>query len=316
MARVKRFVVFGRVLLGAVGVLSVLQLLQAPSLPFFSTRVESPCRRLARREKEEYTTCFRQRHQKIDPDGLPYAYHRWKGDILPSDLEKSLAIQQNTVTFKIINNRLYTKDNPASPLDPKLRKYRFPKCEKSVRSVMYSDRVGTLLNQLLFTLHVFDIPDVEAIFSIDDITPCGLPFVAYSIDERCGERGGFTIPSHAVFNNAFGPKQLKKFVTCLDERYPLDSRRITKAVWRGSTTGSRLISSSNVMNLTRIRLATMGIHSPHLLDVGVTKYVQVRSHSFFALDKEWSDLQVGHNRCGDPTDSGKGGAVTEVSVDG
>ena len=283
MARVKRFVVLGRVLLAAVVVLSLLQLLQAPSLPFLGARVESPCRRLARKQKEAYTAHFRQRHQNIDPDGPPYAYYRWKGDILPSDLEGALAIRQNSITFKIIHNRLYTKENPNSPLDHKLRKYSPQSTRKGVRCLMYSDRIGTLLNQLLFTLHVFDIPDTEAVFSIDDITPCGLPFIAYSIHDRCGARGGFTIPSHAAFNNAFGPAQLQKFVTCLDAQYPLDSSRVTKAVWRGSTTGNRTLSSSNVMNVTRIRLAMMGIDYPHVLDVGVTKYVQVRSHSFYTF---------------------------------
>ena len=141
-------------------------------------------------------------------------------------------------------------------------------------------RRDALVFQLLLTLHFYDIPDLEMTFNLEDAPLCGLPFAGYNVDSRCTDKAGFTIASYEVFKSALGPKQIERYYSCLDRTFPLKKgRRITKAMWRGSTTGTpSVVSRSSLPKFERFQLISLGDRRPDLFDVGFTTYVQVDGH--------------------------------------
>jgi len=124
-------------------------------------------------------------------------------------------------------------------------------------------------------LQFYLIPDLDLTFILKDEVECGIPFVYYGLNESCGYRAGFTIPSYDAFRLAFGPEQLDIYINCLQTSYPWNSERIQKAFWRGSTTGVEVLNMDTVSESYRVQLARKARYKEDTMDVAITAYIQV-----------------------------------------
>ncbi|CAD7696621.1 unnamed protein product [Ostreobium quekettii] len=189
-------------------------------------------------------------------------FFRWEGEIEKDDVERleSCWYCGGTAAFKVVEGRLYVRRSGRGWGEL---------WEKPELEVRYQAAV----EMLLMTLHLFAIPNVDFIVNLEDRNYCGMPALTYGPNPGC-QKAGFAMPSWSTYINSRGPQQLEAMFECLQTKYPRKGRA-RRAVWRGSTTGFSSLNTSNYMMNTRVRLAFLGRFNTHLMDAGLSSYVQL-----------------------------------------
>ncbi|GMH37143.1 hypothetical protein BSKO_05016 [Bryopsis sp. KO-2023] len=228
---------------------------QSTSLRSFIRIKQKGCRSVARGVVEPYTADYQLRDQEIDLGGPRYAAFKWDGKIERKDFDAAADIRSSRIMFKILNSTLYVKPTQD-------------------RNGSEEKRYVKMIEQLLMAIHIYRIPDMDFLVDVSDSLECNHPAFTYSVNIRC-ERGGFAFPSDGAYGVALGGDQLDLLYECLDAHFPYDAR-ITKGVWRGSTTGPPM-NEENYKENRRVRLSLLARNRTDIMDVGLYAYSQVTS---------------------------------------
>eukprot|EP01023_Acetabularia_acetabulum_P016705 TRINITY_DN18256_c0_g1_i13.p1 TRINITY_DN18256_c0_g1~~TRINITY_DN18256_c0_g1_i13.p1 ORF type:complete len:542 (-),score=37.51 TRINITY_DN18256_c0_g1_i13:2768-4393(-) len=132
--------------------------------------------------------------------------------------------------------------------------------------------LGPNEEQLLLASYLYQIPNSDFLVTfhatpqIDDSIPVIGPA------RNTGFRG-FTMPHYYHWDTiAMTDQQLANYQRCIDAKYPRHAQRIPKAVFRGSSTDSKIktTQTTTVLDIQRVKLGVLGRWHEDILDVGVS----------------------------------------------
>eukprot|EP00210_Caulerpa_lentillifera_P004374 g4172.t1 len=234
------------------------------------------CVSISKRYPEPYSN--HSTKKTIDLDGPVYATYKWTGIITQDQIDEqrnqSKAQKKRRVILKVKDSVLY--------MDAKTVQFKklFPDGVESIGNSTSNWRFNALIELLLLTLHLYNIPDLDFVVELlDNVHPTNPPHpvLSYSISGRRVD-AGFTIPSYGAFSSSLGQDQSLLLKECLTLRHPRD-KRINKAVWRGSTTGRHMKTADDTLKNHRVNLSHNCAKRPDLFDVGIFKYVQINKNN-------------------------------------
>eukprot|EP00210_Caulerpa_lentillifera_P004376 g4174.t1 len=245
---------------------------------------EEDCARISKRYPEPYTSSSEKK--TIDLDGPVYATYKWTRPITQEQIDEQRNLSNsrgNTrVIFKVKDSVLYV--DTIGVIYNEL--YRDGAKSTGYTGGHLKFRLNALIELLLLTVHLYNIPDLDFVVELsDNIHPTNPPHpvLSYSISGRRVDTG-FAIPSYGAFSSSLGQNQLSLLEECLKVRHPRDMR-INKAVWRGTTTGLHMFGANDALKNHRVNLSYNCAKRPDLFDVGIVEYLQINKNDTKLVEK-------------------------------
>eukprot|EP00210_Caulerpa_lentillifera_P004356 g4154.t1 len=232
------------------------------------------CIRILKKYPEPYLN--HSTKKTIDLDGPVYATYNWTRPITQDQINEQRNLSKsrgNTrVIFKVKDSVLYV--DTTGVIYNKLYRDGAKSTAYTVGDLKF--RLSVLIELLLLTVHLYNIPDLDFVVELSDVvhpTNPPHPVFSYSISGRRVD-AGFTIPSYGAFERSLGQNQLLLLEECLKVQHPRDIR-INKAVWRGTTTGFQMFGANDALKNHRVNLSYNCAKRPDLFDVGIVEYLQI-----------------------------------------
>eukprot|EP00210_Caulerpa_lentillifera_P004373 g4171.t1 len=254
------------------------------ALDLFASSTDE-CLEISQKYPESYSAHSKKR--TINLEGPVYATYIWTQPITKDliDIQRNRSgnssIPGNTrVLFKVKDSVLYVDASDT------MFNTVYPKGLEATVESPYKLRCDALIELLLVTLHLYNVPDLDFVVELSDgvhPTEPRHPVLSYSISLK-NVHAGFTIPSFGAFSHSLGETQSLLLKECLKVQHPRD-KRIRQAVWRGTTTGQQMFSADDVLQNHRVKLCRNCARRPDLFDVGIVDYIQIDENDTKLVEK-------------------------------